>query len=81
MVNYGFNSPGASNSALSLYINGSENANTRLALLDEGHVAGSILLTLTGGSTVSMGVSVLAENVVLPGNALNAYIVLVPVYA
>jgi hypothetical protein len=81
LVNYGFTSPGAEDAAMSLYVNGTENTGTRLTLIEEGHVSASILLTLAAGSTVSLGVSVLPDNVTLPTGTLNAYVVITPIYA
>lgn len=77
LINYGFNASAGQNSALSLYINGVENASTRLTILDEsGDLSSSIILNLNAGDVITMRVSVYTANVTLPADTLNAYITL-----
>ncbi len=77
LINYGFNASAGQNSALSLYINGVENASTRLTILDaSGDLSSSIILNLNAGDVITMRVSVYTASVTLPADTLNAYITL-----
>ena len=80
LVNYGFNASATTGSAMSLYLNGSENVQTRLSILAVGSYSANIILTLTAGETISLGASVISTNVTLPSGSLNAFIDVVPIF-
>ena len=77
LINYGFNASAGQNSALSLYINGVENASTRLTILGtSGDLSSSIILNLNAGDVITMRVSAYTASVTLPADTLNAFITL-----
>ncbi|MEG2915726.1 MAG: hypothetical protein RR839_04710, partial [Oscillospiraceae bacterium] len=68
-------------SAMSLYINGIEQVDSRLTLIDEkGSMSANIIVTLGAGAVIALGASKIETKLTLPGETLNAYVTLTPLF-
>lgn len=80
LINYGITPSTGTGSAVSLYINGTENAVTRLTLTDSTSTySGGIILNLAAGDTISIGKSLNTTAITLPADTMNAYLNIIPI--
>lgn len=78
LINYGVTASSGTASAVSVYVNGVEDENTRLTLEGTaGSMSGSVVISLNKGDILTLRCSVYTADLVLPRDTLNAYVTLI----